>query len=186
MSTHLIKLEEAGKHYLHHTFSIEIKQHDFVLVSGTNGSGKTTLINMIIGFIDPDRGAIDKKKLKIGYVPEKVILPPFVDVLDYLKNMARIKRGVVDLSLLRELEIPIDKKIYELSKGNQQKLAMMVAFMGSPELVILDEPLSGLDEMMKQKVSTIIKSFYHKGYSLFVSTHEPHYFSDVTTKKLNL
>lgn len=186
MSTHLIKLEEAGKRYLSRRFSVEISQNDFLLISGANGTGKTTLIMMILGFVYPDSGIIEKRKLKIGYVPEKVVLPPFVDVMEYLKTMARIKRDVINPTLIHELEVPIDKKIYELSKGNQQKLAVLTALMGKPHLLVLDEPLSGLDDDMKEKMVNIIKTTHHKGQSILISTHEPERFLDVCTKHLSL
>lgn len=186
MSTHLIKLNDVGKNYITKKFTIEIKPNDFLLVSGSNGTGKTTLMMLILGFIHPDSGVIEKKKIKMGFLPEKVMLPPLVDVWDYLKTMARIKKDVIDMDLLHTLEIPVDKKIYELSKGNQQKLAMMTAFMGHPHLTVLDEPLSGLDDVMKEKVVEIIKSYYRMGHSILLSTHEPEQFYDVATKKVIL
>lgn len=186
MSTHLIKLEEAGKRYLSHRFTIEVSNHDFFVISGGNGTGKTTLLMMILGFIDPDCGMIEKRRLKIGYVPEKVVLPPHVEVFDYLKTMARIKHDRIDLSLVHLFEVPIDKRIHELSKGNQQKLALMTAFMGKPNLLILDEPLSGLDDLMQDRVIGIIKMQFEKGLSVMVSTHEPERFMPYATKHVAL
>jgi ABC-2 type transport system ATP-binding protein len=186
MSTHLIKLEEAGKKYVSHRFSLDLYQNDFFLISGGNGSGKTTLLMLVLGFIYPDSGSITKRKLKIGYVREKVALPPFVNVLDYLKTYARIKKGTVDMRLVHHFEVPVDKTMYELSKGNQQKVALLCALMGSPNLIVLDEPLSGLDDVTKEKFVHVLTDVYHKGVSIMISTHEPEWFLAVATKHIHL
>lgn len=186
MSTHLIKLEEAGKRYISQRFTLEISKKDFLVISGANGTGKTTLLLMILGFIYPDSGQIHKRKLKIGYVPEKVMLPPFVDVFEYLKTMAKIKKDQLDMRLVHLFEIPLDHKIHELSKGNQQKIAIITALMGRPDLIIFDEPLSGLDESMQDVFFDVISSCYEQGVGMMVSTHEPNRFIGLATKHIRL
>lgn len=186
MSTHLIKLEEAGKRYINQRFTLEIEKTDFLVISGANGTGKTTLLLMILGFIYPDSGAIYKSKLKIGYVPEKVILPPFIEVFEYLKTMAKIKKDQLNLNLVHRFQIPIDRKMHELSKGNQQKVAIITALMGHPNLIIFDEPLSGLDEAMQDVFFDVIREYYHLGVTMMVSTHEPHRYMDLATKHISL
>jgi len=181
-----IKLEEAGKRYLSHRFSLAIEKQDFLVISGENGSGKTTLLMMILGFIRPDVGTIEKRKLKMGYVPEKVVLPPFIPVMEYLLTMARIKKDTLDPHMLSALDLPLDKSIHQLSKGNQQKIALISACMGKPHLLVLDEPLSGLDEEMKEQVVELLKRRHHMGTSILVSTHEPERFLHVATKHLRL
>ncbi|HAX03285.1 MAG: hypothetical protein A2Y45_01010 [Tenericutes bacterium GWC2_34_14] len=186
MSTNLIKLEEAGKRYIPHRFSIDVTEKDIILVSGGNGSGKTTLLMLVLGFIYPDTGLVTKRKLKIGYVPEKVSLPPFVGVLEYLETYARIKKSQLDMDLIHYFQIPIDKTMYELSKGNQQKVSIMCALMGKPHLVVLDEPLSGLDLEMSNRLIDVIKRYYLKGCSFIISTHQPDLFREFATKHLQL
>ncbi len=186
MSTPLIKIEEASKRYLRNPFNIEVLSDDYLVISGGNGTGKTTLLLMILGFIYPDHGKVFKKRLKIGYVPEKVVLPPFVNVLEYLETMARIKKDRLNIALVHDLEVPIHKKIHELSKGNQQKLSIMTALMGNPHVLIFDEPLSGLDEQMQEKTIRIINSYYEKGKCIMVSTHEPNRFIPYATKHIQL
>lgn len=181
-----IKLEEAGKRYLSHRFSLVISKGDFLVISGENGSGKTTLLMMILGFIHPDTGSIEKRKLKMGYVPEKVVLPPFIRVMEYLLTMARIKKDSLDPHILDVLDVPLDKSIHQLSKGNQQKLALIAAFMGQPHLLILDEPLSGLDEQMKDHVINLLSERHHRGTSILVSTHEPERFLHLATQHVKL
>lgn len=186
MSTHLIKLEEAGKRYISHRFTLEIAKTDFLVISGANGTGKTTLLLMILGFIYPDSGLISKGKLKIGYVPEKVMLPPFINVFEYLKTMAKIKKDQLNMDLIHRFQIPIDLNIHELSKGNQQKIAIVTALMGHPHMIIFDEPLSGLDEVMQDVFFEVISDYYHQGISMMVSTHEPNRFMDLATKHISL
>ncbi len=181
-----IKLEEAGKRYLSHRFTLEVSKDDFLVISGDNGSGKTTLLMLILGFIHPDTGKIEKRKLKMGYLPEKVVLPPFIPVMEYLLTMARIKKDTLDPTLLHILEVPLDKSIHQLSKGNQQKIAFISACMGKPHLLILDEPFSGLDEVMKEKMVELIEKRHHQGTSILISTHEPERFLHLATKHLRL
>jgi len=92
----LIKLDHAGKKYLNRTFDLEINEKDFILVSGENGNGKTTLIHLLLGFTHPDLGTVQSKKLKIGYLPEKAMLPSFVQVMKYLETLSRIKKSKID------------------------------------------------------------------------------------------
>ena len=82
----LISMKQAGKHYLPKTFDLEINKSDFILVSGDNGNGKTTLIQLVLGFTRPDKGTVVSGKLKIGYLPEKAMLPmPQLNLFDILQ-----------------------------------------------------------------------------------------------------
>lgn len=182
----LIKLEKAGKNYLTRTFDLEINPSDFILISGENGNGKTTLIQLILGFTRPDVGTIESKKLKIGYLPEKAMLPLYVKVMPYLETMARIKKSKIDQKLLLMFNIPIFKSIHELSKGNQQKLAIVSTFIGKPDLIILDEPFTGLDLESTLALKGYIELKKREGMSFVVSTHQPELFSHLASKHLKL
>ncbi|MBU1093645.1 MAG: ATP-binding cassette domain-containing protein [Firmicutes bacterium] len=182
----LIKLDHAGKKYLPKTFDLEINPSDFILVSGDNGQGKTTLIQLVLGFTRPDIGSIESKKLKIGYLPEKAMLPMFVKVLPYLETLAKIKRTKIDQNLLLSFNIPIFKSIHELSKGNQQKLAIVSTFIGNPDLIILDEPLSGLDYESTHILKGIIEKKKNEGMSFIVSTHQPELFVHLANQHIKL
>jgi ABC-2 type transport system ATP-binding protein len=183
---HYIKLEEAGKRYLAKRFNLTIQENEFWVISGANGSGKTTLLLMILGFIRPDVGLIDKKKLKIGYLPEKMMLPPFIKAFDYLETMARIKKDQVNMDYIYRLEVPLNASIYELSKGNQQKLGILQAFMGHPKLIVLDEPFSGLDEKSAEIVVDILEEIMQEGVSFLISTHQPERFRHLWTEHIEL
>jgi ABC-2 type transport system ATP-binding protein len=182
----LIKLSDVRKNYLDQTFNLEIEKHDFILLSGENGNGKTTLIQLLLGFIHPDVGHIETKKLKIGYLPEKAMLPLFVNVIVYLETLARLKKSKIDLDFLYQLNIPITKSIHELSKGNQQKLAIFSTFMGNPDLVILDEPLSGLDAESADFFSDYLIKKRNLGLGLLISTHQPDRFMHICTQHIKL
>ena len=182
----LISLNHAGKRYLPRTFDLEINKSDFILVSGDNGNGKTTLIQLVLGFTRPDVGTVVSNKLKIGYLPEKAMLPMFVKVLPYLETLARIKKSKVDEHLLMSFNIPIFKSIHELSKGNQQKLAIVSTFIGKPDLIILDEPLSGLDQESMIILKNYIEAKKKEGMSFIVSTHQPELFKHLASRHILL
>ena len=181
-----MKLNHVKKHYLDTVFDLEIYKEDFILISGNNGHGKSTLIKLILGFISPDEGRIEGKKLKIGYLPEKAMLPMFVNVHTYLKTLARIKKTACDLDLLYLFKVPLSKSIHQLSKGNQQKLAIISVFMGKPDLIILDEPLSGLDHESCDILEEYIDHRRHAGMSFMISTHEPNRFKHMARHHLHL
>lgn len=181
-----IRLNNAGKHYLKRRFDLEIGKNDFILVKGDNGTGKTTLIQMVLGYTRPDIGTIESKKIRIGFLPEKAMLPMFIQVSDYLKTMARIKKGKPDDELIHAFKIPLLHGIHELSKGNLQKLALVSTFMGKPDLVILDEPFSGLDAESETILSAYIRKKQEEGVSFLISTHKPESFSGMATKTIEL
>lgn len=183
---HLIKLCEAKKHYCPQSFNLMIEPADFVLISGENGKGKTTLIELILGFKKPDLGSVDKKKLKIGYLPEVMMLPPLIKVSEYLETLAKVKKDVLSEELIHMFDIPLFKYIHQLSKGNQQKLAIISTFIGKPDLVILDEPLSGLDVKSIRDLIDFIKHKRSQGLSFMVSTHQPDLFVELANKKVFL
>ncbi|MDI6451979.1 ATP-binding cassette domain-containing protein [Peloplasma aerotolerans] len=182
----LIKLNNAGKHYLNKQFNLEINRSDFILVSGENGNGKTTLIQLILGFTHPDTGCVESSKIKIGYLPEKAMLPLFIKVLTYLETLAKIKKAKIDQNLLLAFNIPLFKSIHELSKGNQQKLAILSTFLGNPDLIILDEPLSGLDTESTLVLKSFIEQKKAEGMSFMISTHQPEMFIHMASTHLKL
>lgn len=183
---HLIELKEARKLYCSESFTLKIEKQDFIVISGENGRGKTTLLELILGFKRPDSGSVDKKKLKIGYLPEVMMLPPLIKVSDYLETLARVKRDKISEDLLHLFKIPLFKYIYQLSKGNKQRLAIVSTFIGKPDLIILDEPLSGLDQESRKKLKAYLIEKKEEGLSIIISTHKPELFKDLANKVLCL
>ena len=183
---HLVKLTNAQKHYCKHIFNLEINLKDVIVVSGENGQGKTTLIELILGYKKPDKGKVEKNKIKIGYLPEESMLPNLVRVCDYLETLAKVKKTKIDEKIIHLFDIPIFKPISQLSKGNKQKLAIISIFIGKPDLVILDEPFSGLDTYSKDRLVDFITEKSNQKMSFLISTHQPKRFSHIMTKALYL
>ena len=144
---------------------------------GTNGAGKTTTIRMLLGIIKKDSGEIkwngktvERKNVNFGYLPEERGVYPKTKIFDQLMYFAELKgmkkqeavnsinRWAKELKVEEYLQMPAEK----LSKGNQQKIQFMTAIIHDPELVVLDEPFSGLDpvntEILKNIIINLIKS----------------------------
>ncbi len=154
---------------------------------GPNGAGKTTTIRMIMNIIAPDSGEItifgqrmnDSLKSKIGYLPEERGVYPKMKLLDFLVFLGEIHDVPASLAKSRALEwlkrfdlyLMADSKVQELSKGNQQKLQLIGSFLHDPELLILDEPFSGLDPVNVDLVKEIILDFKKQGKAIILSTH---------------
>ncbi|WP_025026373.1 ABC transporter ATP-binding protein [Caldalkalibacillus mannanilyticus] len=166
---------------------LHIPQGEIFGLLGANGAGKTTTIRMVLGLISPTAGKITWKgeqidystSGKVGYLPEERGLYPKLTVKEQLLYFGRL-RGMKKQSVLQEMEgwlerfrVPDykNKKVEELSKGNQQKIQFISSVIHQPELLFLDEPFSGLDpvnvELLKEAVNDLCK----KGTTLVFSSH---------------
>jgi len=166
--------------------SFSVKKGEIFGFLGPNGAGKTTTIKCILDLIHADKGMISvkgfdtrkegkKAKQFIGYLPEKVA---FYDNLTALQNLhfyAEMKQlpkeQCASLISLVGLEDVGQKKVGEFSKGMQQRLGMARAMLGSPSLLILDEPTNGLDARGVVLIREQIKQFRDKGVTIFLSSH---------------
>lgn len=187
-----LKIDNITKTFGDHTavdqLQLEIPDSGLYGFLGGNGAGKTTTFRMILGLLDPTEGNITwngetinyNKSHLIGYLPEERGLYPKLKVKEQIVYLGRL-RGMKKKAILQELdawlerfEIPhyLDKKVEELSKGNQQKIQFISAIIHRPELLILDEPFSGLDpinvEMLKEAVIEIAKM----GTTIVFSSHQ--------------
>ena len=155
---------------------------------GPNGAGKTTLIRMIMDIIRPDSGSIkifghplrDEDKERIGYLPEERGLYARQKVFSTLEYFARLKglskqeaRRKAD-EWLEKLQLTAvrDKKVAELSKGNQQRVQLIATLISDPEIVILDEPLSGLDPVGARTIISLIRDLAVAGKTVVLSSHQ--------------
>lgn len=152
---------------------------------GPNGSGKTTTIRCILGLLKPNSGKISifsenigftNQKLlnKIGYLPGEVVLYPYYTVkqlFDYFMVVYGIKDDKVRKELVQRLDIDESKPVKALSKGNRQKVGIVIALMHDPEFIILDEPTSGLDPLLQAEFFKIISELKDKGKTIFFSSH---------------
>ncbi len=178
--------------------SLTVRRGEVVGFVGLNGAGKSTTINMLLGFIKPKVGSISLfgKELtlqnaatshqNIGYATGDMSLFEDMTGRRYHEFVARAYGSSLDSDTYRELvevfQPQLDKKIDTLSRGNKQKIALIAAFMTEPELVILDEPSSGLDPLMQQRFLDLVRSQMKKGTTVFMSSHYLNEVVDVCTR----
>lgn len=179
----------SGKGVLHNiNFSVESGKALGLL--GRNGAGKTTTIRILMGLFNADRGEIlldgikfNPRKYKIGYLPEERGLYPKKKVLEQLEYLGQLRglRGKEarknSLYWLERLGVEEYKnsKLETLSKGNQQKVQIAQTFICNPDIVILDEPFSGLDPVNSQILKDVIREFIGHGKLLIFSSHQMGY-----------
>jgi len=171
-----------------------VKDLSFKIPSGTvygllgpNGAGKTTTIRMIMNIIIPDQGSItilgrklgEKMKERIGYLPEDRGLYPKMKVGETIRFLAEIKGGRTN-TLAKDIDHWLDrfdltawkaKKVEELSKGMQQKVQFIVTVIHRPDLIILDEPFSGMDPVNTKLFKDIMLEMKARGCTIIFSTH---------------
>lgn len=154
---------------------------------GPNGAGKTSTIRMMIGMTLPDSGTVmlfgqpfSRKSLRrVGYLPEERGLYKKMKVLDQLLllgqlhglNPTQAENRARQWSERLEIGESLDKKTEELSKGMQQKIQFIAAILHDPELLIMDEPFSGLDPVNAVMLQDVLVELKHKGKAVLFSTH---------------
>jgi len=167
--------------------SFSMRRGEIFGLLGPNGAGKTTLIRLLLDIIRPDTGEINvfgkllnpTAKNRIGYLPEERGLYRKTELLDMLVYLAQLKgmpKKQAHLnaeSLLKSLDFYQykNKKVEELSKGMQQQIQFLSAIIHDPELIILDEPFSGLDPVNTKIVKTKILDLRAAGKTVILSTH---------------
>jgi ABC-2 type transport system ATP-binding protein len=167
--------------------SFTLEKGETLGLLGPNGAGKTTLIRMIMDIIRPDSGEIrifeetisPALKHRLGYLPEERGLyqkQKVFDVLVFLGQLKGLSRHVASVRTERYLDrvgllSAKKKRMRELSRGMQQKVQIAVVLLHEPELLILDEPFSGLDPVNRTLIIEIMKEFTSKGTTLILSTH---------------
>ncbi len=165
---------------------ISLPKGEVLGLLGRNGAGKTTTIKMLLGLLTPNEGsitwdgkAISESGVTIGYLPEERGLYTKSRVVDQLRYFGRLEgmtKKEVDRAIdcwLEKLAIPEYKykMAGELSKGNQQKIQLIAALLHNPELLILDEPFSGLDPVNAGMLANIIEEQIQKGKTIILSSH---------------
>lgn len=165
--------------------NLDIYKGEMIGFVGTNGSGKTTTIRNILGFIKPTSGTVTVNGLNtwenqsevaklIGYVPGEIAFPDLKTGTNFLKSQAEFL-GVSDLSyansLIEKLQLDPRANLKRMSKGMKQKTALVAALMADKPIIILDEPTTGLDPLMRDAFLEIIKEEHKKGKTIFMSSH---------------
>lgn len=199
-TTHIIEVKNLEKSFgsflrkekpVISNLSFEVEKSKITGFLGPNGAGKTTTIRIILGFLNPDKGSVNlfektRKqvqenhiKRKIGYLPETPSFYPFLkgkELLLISAEMAKlppkeIPTRVNHIAQRFQLHGFFNKKIKTYSKGMLKKLAFAQALIAEPELLILDEPLTGLDPVVMEEIRNYIKEIHLGGKSLFISSH---------------
>jgi ABC-2 type transport system ATP-binding protein len=180
--------------------SFEVYSGEVFALLGPNGSGKTTTIRMILDILRPDSGRIavfggpltEAAKDRIGYLPEERGLYRGVQVLDMmtylgsLKGLSAPEARRRSLELLEKLELAeyAKRKVSELSKGMQQKIQFAVTVLHQPDLIIVDEPFSGLDPVNTLTIKELLAEHRERGGAIVMSTHQMHQVEEMADRLL--
>ena len=186
-----LKIEKVSKYFGEKlavdNISFDINKPGVFGLLGTNGAGKSTTIRMMLGILKKDSGEItwngkkvERKKVNFGYLPEERGIYPKSKIYEQLLYFAELK-GMKKENASKEIDYWMDKlKVSEyknmtaekLSKGNQQKVQFITAILNDPELIVLDEPFSGLDPVNTELLKEVILELVEKGKYIVMSSHQ--------------
>ena len=189
----LVELKHISKEYANkkvlHDISLTIEVNQVIAVLGGNGTGKSTILRILSGLERPSSGKViySNKRLRIGYVPDRFPKMLRFTPGEYLYYMGRIggipeddlTRRIPDLLDRFQLQEMNNKWIMHLSKGSIQKVGIIQAILQKPDLLILDEAVSGLDVHAQQELLTIIKELKEQGSTIILTYHESTIFDDI-------
>lgn len=189
MATTVIETESLTKYYGRSRgiidISLRVEQGEIFGFLGPNGAGKTTTIRLLLDFIRPTRGharvlGLDPQRdgvevrQRVGYLPGELSLYPDLTGQQMLEYAAHLRNGVPRKEIARLadcLEADLGRPIRTLSHGNRQKIGLIMALMHRPELLILDEPTTGLDPLMQQVLYELLEEVRRDGRTVFFSSH---------------
>lgn len=162
-----------------HQANLSLKEGSVVGLLGLNGIGKTTTMRLIANILTPTSGTIDRNFTHLGYLPEERGLYRKMTVSNYLAFIAALDgaRGVVGKSLVHDwisrfgLDIYAGSRIDTLSNGNQQKVQLAATMLGKPDLLLWDEPFSGLDALNQELLMEVLQEARREGVTVLLSTH---------------
>lgn len=192
-------VKKYGEKTVVNNLSFKMKEPGVYALLGTNGAGKTTTIRIMLGMLSYNSGEVlwngkqmDPLNVNLGYLAEERGLYPKYTLMDQLLYFARLKKVSTEEAKKRikywAERLEVEEYLYpdatskgkkgkektadQLSKGNQQKIQLMSALLSEPELVVLDEPLSGLDPVNSDLFKSIIKELMEKEVYLIMSSHQ--------------
>lgn len=175
-----------GKHRGIKDVNLVVEKGEVFGFLGPNGAGKTTTQRVLLDVIRPTTGSATifgqncqtqghEVRKKIGYLPGELSLYPNMKAGAFLNMMASLSGQAVDKAyrqqLYDRLKLDPTRKMKEYSRGNKQKVGLVSAFMGKPDLLILDEPTGGLDPLMQQIVLELVQEAKDDGRTVFFSSH---------------
>lgn len=172
-----------GKVHAVDGISLQVEQGEIFGFLGPNGAGKTTTIRQMMDFIRPTKGEIklfgldaqahsSELKSKIGYLPPDVEYYPHWTGEQHIELFAKLKGSDKNVkALIKRFGFNPKVKSHSLSSGNKQKLGLILALMGEPELLILDEPTASLDPLLQNSLYQYLQEYTLKGGTAFISSH---------------
>ncbi|MBI4328591.1 MAG: ABC transporter ATP-binding protein [Chloroflexi bacterium] len=174
-----------GRHQALDGVSLAVAEGEVFGYLGPNGAGKTTTIRVLLDFIRPTGGTalvfgLDARRSsreirrRVGYLPGDLVLYENLTGQELLTYAANLRGGVdwrFAQRLAERLECDLSKRIHSLSHGNKQKVGLLLAFMSRPELVILDEPTTGLDPLGQHEFYRLVQEVKAEGRTVFLSSH---------------
>lgn len=195
MELKLIDIDKSyGKNHVLKGISFNVESGRPLAFLGRNGAGKSTTIKILMGVISKDGGKItlngedfSAKNFKIGYLPEERGMYQKVKILEQLVYFAKLKgyephaakKSALELLDRVGLEEYANKKLEVLSKGNQQKVQIAQSLIGDPEIIIMDEPFSGLDPINSNLLRDLILERAGKDKLMFFSSHQMGYVDEI-------
>ena len=201
----MLKLENVSKTFgnkkVVNNISFNLDKPKIFGLLGTNGAGKSTTIRMLLGIIKKDSGSItwnkkqvNRKSVNFGYLPEERGIYPKVKIIDQLIYFAQLKgmdkesaiESIKYWANILKVEEYMNMKAEQLSKGNQQKIQFMISVIHNPDLIVLDEPFSGLDPVNTEIFKKAINDLVKKGKYIIMSAHEMHTIEEFCTDILIL
>jgi ABC-2 type transport system ATP-binding protein len=170
--------------------TFDVNEGEVYGLLGPNGAGKTTTLKILMGLLDPDSGTANvfgidsmanpiEVKKKVGYVPEEQLLYNSLtsrEILEFVASVRdldyyRAKNRVEEMARALDFTSHYDKPVVTLSQGNKQKAMLLIAMLHAPDLLILDEPFSGLDVRTTRIMKDVVQIHTEKGGSVLFSTH---------------
>lgn len=162
--------------------TLSVEKGETLAITGENGSGKSTLLQLISGLLLPSDGTVEKMgyDIRIGYVPEQFPTSIRFTASEYLFHLGRIEgysrdylqKRIKELLVQFRLSQPEELKIKKFSKGMKQKVGIMQALLSEPDILILDEPLSGLDPESQEDLESILYGLKSDKLSMLLSCHD--------------
>lgn len=176
-----------GKKEAVHNLNIEVPQGSIYAFLGPNGAGKTTTIKMLMNILEPNTGSArvldqDSRTLgreafsKIGYVSENQKMPEWMTVRQFIAYCRPLYPKWDDSfceKLLKQFDLPLDRKLRHLSRGMKVKAALLTSLAYKPSLLVLDEPFSGLDPLVRDEfIRGVLELTEESNWTVFVSSHD--------------
>ena len=177
--------KDYGKGHGLFELDLEVRRGEILGFLGPNGAGKSTTMRLLLDLIKPTSGSatllgLDSRsdsleiRRRVGFLPGDLALYPSLSGSAMLRYLADLRGGVderVRHALAERFDADLDRRIRELSTGNRQKLGLIQAFMHEPELLILDEPIAGLDPLVQRSFHALLREVADKGRTVLRSSH---------------